>query len=47
MLSSDQANLNEIVEALDKYPEDHMISSNVAVSKLLKERLTELGYIQQ
>jgi hypothetical protein len=39
--------LNEIVEALDKYAEDQMISSNAAVNKLLKERLTELGYIQQ
>jgi hypothetical protein len=39
--------LNEIVDALDKYAEDQMISSNAAVNKLLKERLTELGYIQQ
>ncbi|MHC5929339.1 hypothetical protein [Nostoc sp.] len=39
--------LNEIVEALDKYAEDQMISSNAAVNKLLKDRLTELGYMQQ
>jgi hypothetical protein len=39
--------LDEIVEALDKYAEDQMISSNAAVNKLLKDRLTELGYMQQ
>jgi hypothetical protein len=38
--------LSEIVEPLDKYAEDQLISSNAAVNKLLKERLTGLGYIQ-
>ncbi|MDZ7960218.1 MAG: hypothetical protein RMY34_20435 [Aulosira sp. DedQUE10] len=38
--------LSEIAEALDKYADDQMLSSNAAVNKLLKERLTELGYLK-
>lgn len=37
--------LEEIVEALDRYADDQMLSSNAAVNKLLKEKLTELGYL--
>jgi hypothetical protein len=37
--------LPEIAEAIDKYADDQMLSSNAAVNKLLKEKLTNLGYI--
>ncbi len=37
--------LSEIAEAVDNYADDQMLSSNAAVNKLLKEKLTNLGYI--
>lgn len=36
--------LVDIAEALDKFADKEMISSNAAINKLLKEKLREMGY---
>ena len=36
----------EVAEALDSFADDQMISANAAINKLLKEKLTEIGYIK-
>lgn len=36
----------EIADAVDKYADDQMLSSNAAVNKLLRERLVDLGYLE-
>ncbi|MGI8501129.1 MAG: hypothetical protein ACR2LR_08305 [Hassallia sp.] len=38
--------LDEIAEALEAYSDAQMLSNNAAVNKLLKDKLTELGYIK-
>lgn len=38
--------LLEVAEALDSFADDQMISANAAINKLLKEKLTEIGYIK-
>ena len=35
----------EIAIAVDNYADDQLISSNAAVNKLLRDRLSNLGYI--
>jgi len=37
--------IDEIAVAVDNYADDQLISSNSAVNKLLRDRLTDLGYI--
>lgn len=37
--------IDEIAAAVDNFADDQLISSNAAVNKLLKDRLSELGYI--
>lgn len=37
--------IDEIAAAVDRYADDQLISSNAAVNKLLRDRLSELGYI--
>lgn len=39
--------IEEIANAVDKYADDQLISSNAAVNKLLKDRLTDLGYMPE
>lgn len=38
--------LTEINEALQQYSEDQLISENAAINQLLKEILTQKGYIK-
>ncbi|MDM3858057.1 MAG: hypothetical protein PT120_24985 [Aphanizomenon gracile PMC649.10] len=37
--------IDEIASAVDTFADDQLISSNAAVNKLLRDRLSELGYI--
>lgn len=37
--------IDEIAAAVDNFADDQLISSNAAVNKLLRDRLSELGYI--
>jgi hypothetical protein len=37
--------IDEIATAVDNYADDQLISSNAAVNKLLRDRLSDLGYI--
>jgi hypothetical protein len=37
--------IDEIASAVDNFADDQLISSNAAVNKLLRDRLSELGYI--
>lgn len=39
--------VDEILEALDRYAEDQMTSSNAVINKILKDKLIELGYISK
>ncbi len=39
--------ISEISDAIDKYSDDQLISINAAVNKLLKEKLTDIGYLPQ
>lgn len=36
--------LEDIAEALDRYADEQLISTNAAINKLLRDKLSELGY---
>jgi hypothetical protein len=39
--------LEDIAEALDRFAEDQMLSSNAAVNRLIKEKLIDYGYLER
>jgi hypothetical protein len=38
--------LSDVANALDQFASDQLMSGNAAINRILKERLTEYGYLE-